>query len=435
MEHGCKHCRMALLAGSFLLLMVTAGAAHGVIADDLYEAVVPVDGTGGEARDKAFREALRQVLLRLTGDPDQVRKLVPPDSDKESESGEDEKDASLGEGAARFIDAFSYRREDDKLELHATLSASALGRQLAEREVPVWGANRPRVLVWFVVDDRGDRQLIHRENTLPPFLDKSMQPLDGSAIAAERGPWKEPLWAGSRRRGLPIALPFYDEKDRSVVSISELWGLFPEPIREASERYEHDRMAVVRVDRLGGGWRARWHLWRDGDMVADGVTREDERDRVVSSLVDAWADRLAQDYVVTPGTGDKLRPARMLVSGVGSLESYAAVRRSLSGLEPIRSARVNGLNQDYLGLTLAFNGDLPLLRDYLALEKRLEPMGGPPDGAIPTDPDHSEPMLYYRWKGSNEPTGAHGDEGESLEIVPLEESPEQEPEGDVTPLL
>lgn len=429
-EQGRKGYRVALLAGGFLLLVALAGPVRAVVVDRLYEAVVPVANTGEGARDAAFREALRQVLLRLTGNRESVRELVPPVSEGDDER---QSDAALSGRAARFIDAFSYRRDGGQLELHATLSASALGRELADREVPVWGANRPRLLVWFVVDDRGQRQLIHRENTLPPFLAEPMQPLDGPAIAAESGPWKEPIWAASRRRGLPVALPFHDGRDRSRVSISEVWGLFPEPIRNASERYGHDRIAVVRVNRLGEGWRARWHLWRDGSVVANGTTREDDRASVVDNLVDAWADRLASNYTVALDTGDGLRPARMLVSGVGSLTSYAAVRQSLAGLEPVRSVRVNAVSQDRLTLELVFNGNLALLRDYIALEKRLEVMGGPPDGAIPGDGGSGDLALYYRWTG-DDATGRAREGGEPLNIVPLE-SPEADSGGDVAPLL
>ncbi|MGM0449997.1 MAG: DUF2066 domain-containing protein [Pseudomonadota bacterium] len=433
MEQRRKRYRIALLVGGCLLLAALAGPAQAVVVDRLYEAVVPVDDTGEDARDEAFREALRQVLLRLTGNRESVRELVPPVSDDDDEGADD---SELSGRAARFIDAFSYRRDDDdQLELHATLSASALGRELADREIPVWGANRPRLLVWFVVDDRGERELIHRENTLPPFLADPMEPLDGPAIAAEKGPWKEPLSAASRRRGLPVALPFNDEQDRSRVSISEIWGLFPERIRNASERYEHDRLAVVRVNRLGGGWRARWHLWRDGSVVADGTMREDDRASVVDSLVDAWADRLASNFAVALEKGDGLRSARMVVSGVDSLKSYAAVRQSLSSLEPFRSVQVSAVNQNRLTLGLAFNGDLPLLRDYIALDERLELMGGPPDGAIPTGSDDGDGglSLYYRWAGGDS-AGRLRDDDEPVEIVPLE-SPEDESGGDVAPLL
>lgn len=429
-KQGRRRYRITWRAAGFLLLVALAAPTQAVIEDGLYEAVVPVENTGKEAREAAFREALRQVLLRLTGNRQSVRALVPSES---GGNGQSREGTALSGSAAGFIDAFSYRRDDEQLKLHATLSASALGRELAEREIPVWGANRPRLLIWFVVDDQGQRRLIHRENKLPPFLAEAMQPLDSQAIAVERGPWKEPLWSASRRRGLPVALPFHDETDRSRVSLSEIWGLFPERIRNASERYEHNRLAVVRIDRRGGGWRARWHLWRDGAVVADGTMRENDRASVVNSLVDTWADSLARNYAVALDTGDGPRPARVLVSGVSSLASYAAVRQSLAGLEPVRSVRVNAVNQEQMNLGLAFSGQLPLLRDYIALDDRLELMGGPPDGAIPADGGNGEWMLYYRWVGGDT-AGRQGAAREPVDIVP-QASPEDGREGDVAPSL
>ncbi|WP_179105698.1 DUF2066 domain-containing protein [Vreelandella utahensis] len=413
MEQRIDRFRAGLLTGGLLLLLVLAGPAQAVVVDRLYQAVVPVDDTGPGARDEAFRQALRQVLLRLTGDPADVRELVPADD------GGSTPERALDGDAARFIDAFSYRRNEEKLELHATLSAPAVGQMLAERGVAVWGASRPRILVWFAVDDRGDRELIHRENTLPPFLEEPMQPLDREAIAAERGPWKEPLWAESQRRGLPLALPFHDDRDRSEVSLSEIWGLFQRPIQQASRRYPHDLMATVRVNRAGGGWRARWQLWRGDDRVADGVVREDERAMVVRQLVDAWADRLADRYAVAPPKGQDLRSSHMVVTNVGSLESYAGVRRSLAGLEPIRSVQVETVQQHHLTLELAFNGDLRVLRDYIGLDERLVLMGGPPDGAIPADPEDGALRLYYRWDGERG-SGMLPGRGEAQEIVPLD---------------
>ncbi|MFO7787760.1 MAG: DUF2066 domain-containing protein [Halospina sp.] len=413
MEQRIDRFRAGLLTGGLLLLLMLAGPAQAVVVDRLYQAVVPVEDTGSGAREEAFREALRQVLLRLTGDPAEVRELVPADD------GDSTSERALDGDAARFIDAFSYRRNEEELELHATLSAPAVGQMLAERGVAVWGASRPRVLVWFAVDDRGDRELIHRENTLPPFLEDPMQPLDREAIAAERGPWKEPLWAESQRRGLPLALPFHDDRDRSEVSLSEIWGLFQRPLQQTSRRYPHDLMATVRVNRAGGGWRARWQLWRGDDRVADGVVREDERAMVVRQLVDAWADRLAERYAVAPPKGEDLRSARMVVTNVGALESYAGVRRSLAGLEPIRSVQVETVQQHHLTLDLGFNGDLRVLRDYIGLDERLVLMGGPPDGAIPADPEDGALRLYYRWDGERE-SGMLPGRGEAQEIVPLD---------------
>ncbi|MEQ6884509.1 DUF2066 domain-containing protein [Salicola sp. Rm-C-2C1-2] len=416
---GIDRLRMGLLACGFLLLAL-AGSVQAVVVDRLYDAVVPVEDTGTDVRQEAFREALRQVLLRLTGDPARVQRMVPDDT------GGEQPQEALGDHAARFIEAFSYRRNGKQLELHATLSTAAVGQALADRQVPVWGATRPRILLWFLVDGRGERKLIHRDNILPPFLEKPMQPLDSEALAAERGPWKEPLWETSRQRGMPLALPFNDDRDRAQVGLSEIWGLFQEPIRRASRRYPHDVMAIARVNRDGDGWRARWQLRRGDDRIADGVTRANDRADVAQQLVNAWADQLAGRYAVAPASGEALRSARMLIADVEGLGPYAAVRQSLAGLEPIRSVQIDAIHQDRLTLELAFNGDLRLLLDYIGLDERMVLMGGPPDGAIPSGSttDGDALRLYYRWDQDRAAIGMGPGSDEAQEIVPLDSAEE-----------
>jgi len=100
-----------------------------------------------------------------------------------------------------------------------------------------------------------------------------MQPLDAAGVV-EKGPWKGPLMKQANLRGVPLFLPFNDEQDRDTLNLSEIWGLFPEPIEKASQRYAPDRIAIVRVSRRGEGWRARWILRQPfGRTVVDGVVQ------------------------------------------------------------------------------------------------------------------------------------------------------------------
>jgi len=94
-------------------------------------------------------------------------------------------------------------------------------------------------------------------------------------------------------RGVPLFLPFNDEQDRDTLNLSEIWGLFPEPIEKASQRYAPDRIAIVRVSRRGEGWRARWILRQPfGRTVVDGVVQGNSRTDVAEALMDRWAKPL-----------------------------------------------------------------------------------------------------------------------------------------------
>ena len=413
----------ALLLGGALLLGAAAPAS-GVVVNNLYDAAVEVPNTGEQARRKGFEQALAQVLVRLTGRREVVEALGSGNGDG----------APLLERGAELVDAYSYRRSGDTLELHVSVSASALGRELAEREIPVWGANRPGVLVWFVVDDRGRRELVHRDATLPPFLKEPMQPLDAQGLE-ETGPWKGPLMKQARLRGIPLFLPFNDEQDRRTLNLSEIWGLFPEPIEKASQRYAPDRIAIVRVSRQGDGWRARWVLRQSpGRTIIDGVVQGDARAAVVESLMDRWANHFARVFAVDYAEDRQASDLQVIASNVDSLADYASIRRALMGMEPIRSVEPQAMQRDQLHLAVRYNGDLPLVRDYIALDKRFRLMAGPADGAIGSDQgvlslqdpegpgDDEARVLYYRWQsGDAEEELDSVDDGDPLKIVPLSE--------------
>lgn len=413
----------ALLLGGALVLGAAAPAS-GVVVNNLYDASVQVPNTGEKARREGFEQALAQVLVRLTGRREVVEGLGS------GSAGEGQ--GSLLDRGAELVDAYSYRRDGDTLELHVSVSAAALGRALAEREIAVWGANRPGVLVWFVVDDRGSRELVHRDATLPPFLKGPMQPLDAPGVE-EQGPWKGPLMKQAQLRGIPLYLPFNDEKDRRILNLSEIWGLFPEPIEKASQRYAPDRTAIVRVSRQGDGWRARWVLRRPtGRTVIDGVVQGNSRAGVVESLMDHWANHFARVFAVDYAGRQEARDLQVIASNVDSLGDYAAIRRALMGMEPIRSVEPQAMKRDQLHLAVRYNGDLPLVRDYIALDRRFRLMAGPADGSIGPDQgvlalegtpganSGEARVLYYRWQ-----TGDSGeelesvDEGAPLKIVPL----------------
>ena len=404
-------------------LALTTVASRAVVMNELHNAVVTVPDTGEKARREGFREALEQVLIRLTGSRKVLARLEKeaPDGDK------------LLQRGAGLVDAYSYRRPDEQLELHVSVSPSALGRELAEREIAVWGATRPGVLVWFLVDNRGERDLINRDASLPPFLRGPMQPLDAPGLG-EPGPWKGPLMKSARRRAVPLFLPFYDERDRQRLNLSEIWGLFDEPIERASARYAPDRIAVVRVSRLGNGWSARWALQRpDGEAIVDGTVRETSREAITDSLIDTWARHFSRVFSVSYSEADEVSELETVAAGVDSLADYAAIRGALMSMEPIRSVEPVAVKRDQLRLRVLFSGDLTLVRDYMSLDRRLRLMAAPADGSIGTEagtprlagsPQADRARLYYRWRAEDEEeTMESVEDADATRIVPIEESP------------
>jgi len=394
------------------LLLALPGLASAATVSGLYEARVKVSDTGTESRKKGFEEALKQVLVRVTGS----REVL-----------EHEDLEKLTDNLESRVAEYGYSDSDGDLRLEVTFDSSAITRGLADLNVPVWGASRPGVLAWIAVDERGGRKLVRRADG------------EDDEEAAE-SPWRAGFLEAARDRGVPVMLPRYDADERSRLGLSEIWGEFMDPIRAASESYRADRLAIVRVSARGSTLQARWRLQvRQGSGMESGQVTADSPEALMAEVLDAWATLYSSVYAVDPSQVGDAQRLDLRVSDVRSLADYAAVRRSLLRMEPVTAAEPVGVSRDQLHLQLRFSGDVRTLEEYVALDQRFtaieddEPAETPPmttgwlmEGESAARPaevvelaeDFSSlyPALYYRWTPEEDPAEAL-EEAEPLEDI------------------
>jgi hypothetical protein len=334
--------RMTFQSLTFLLLSLAllAGRVHAVTVNGLYDAVVAVPDTSEAERSPALSRALEKVLVRASGSPRVLQR-------------EGIRDVLANAGS--LVQAYRYQRApgegDAEGELQLAVSFGAVGvtRALAGIGAPVWGANRPAVLAWVAVQSRSGRTL---------------------ATASADSEWGAIMERAAQDKGIPLVLPEYDEVDRAVLGLSDIWGLFMAPIERASERYRSDLLGVARISETNGGYVARWAL-RGGGVGLDGEVRGESPAAVADAITAAWAEALAERYAVAPGADQTLQVVDVVISAVRNLEAYAEIRQSLAAMEPVSGAAPVRVVGDTLRIRLAFNGELELLREHLALERRL----------------------------------------------------------------
>jgi hypothetical protein len=228
--------------------------------------------------------------------------------------------------------------------LWARFDKAGLDRMMRAANLPVWGANRPRVLVWLADERGGQRQLLSLEGDLE---------------------LRDALRAKANSRGMPMQLPLMDLLDQSVLSAADLWAGYEAAIREASERYPHDVILSGRVRDLGGRWEAQWTLW-DRVGTDDFSARTGERTEAVLSGIDAAQDLLASRYApASSGEGSGYIRARFI--GVDSLPSYGRLMQILRAQESITRINVRGSREDSLYLDLWVRGGENALLRILSL--------------------------------------------------------------------
>jgi len=336
-----------------LILAVAVGGPPGARAEPaLHEAEVRWSDQDAQSRADAFRRALRQVIVKVTG-----RRGFAGGSSIDS----------LTENAQAFVQQYRLRTAETGLDeasareprLWARFDEKAVGRLLREAGLAVWSRPRPPVLVWLATQSDGPMLIAGSE---------------GSEATVEV------LRRGAASRGVSMILPLLDLQDLTLAGAPELWVEAEERIRAASRRYRPGSILLGRIER-GVSWEARWSLLLPG-AARRWTTQGDVLDLVVDKGFQEAIDALAFHYTsaVAPETGGAA--IAVSVSGVHDFAAYVRTVRYLESLGEVESVDVLAVVSGRVRLGLKLRTDVAGLRELIALESTLAEDAGDVDGAL-----------------------------------------------------
>ena len=333
------------IAWLFALLLVSV-TTHAARVDDLFQVEVTAGGRDARSRDAALGEALGQVLVRITGSTESLSKstLKP-----------------LFKNPSRFAQQYRFREipaetpgQAEHLRLWVQFDGVALAREVREAGLPYWGSERPDVLLWLAIDDRGRRYLVSDNS--------------GGSVARS-------LSQSAYRRGLPLTLPLMDLEDQRAVQFTDVWGGFVGALESASQRY---RPQVILVGKLGhsgasGGWRGSWDLLGAGGQQS-WTSHAANLEAAVEQGIGEASEWLALQYAVV-ATGEVVRS--LLVEGVQGLEDYARVSKYLASLTPVEQVQVARVNGREVEFSLNLNSEERNLLQVITLGRVLQAIEDP----------------------------------------------------------
>ncbi len=291
-----------------IVILVASGFTTPLLADQvegLYEVELPVKSQDRDERSDAIRQAFGEVLVRVSGRANLLAATEYPAIRTALES------------ATRFAQQYRYRKPavsntaQSGLLLWVRFDESAVSRLLRSQNLPVWGKTRPATLVWLVVDERGQREMIGN-NSRHPALD----------IIKDH----------ATRRGLPLRIPLLDLTDRSNLRVSDVWGNFESNILQASRRYQSEAVLVGRVYQGYGGWNARWSLYSDSrrrDWSLKGASLM----QVLTPGIDTTALALATRYAQIDQTSSG--SVLVEVRDIKTLADYNRVLKYLNAISQV----------------------------------------------------------------------------------------------------
>lgn len=343
--------RDAFVVIVFLVAAATglARPATAVEMTSLYTVDVPLDPNESNARRTAYRVALTEVLIRMTGS---------------TGIAESEELMSMFPNPERYVRQFQPGPDDT---LIVSLYGEEIERVLRQAGAPIWGADRPLTLIWLAVDrGMGEREIVGADDQGRAY---GVSPLANDRNEMLRDRVKEV----ATRRGIPVAFPLLDTTDLASVSFSDIWGGFDEQLIAASQRYEASSVIVGRI-RPETPQAHRWTWYRDGQ-------RQDwsgEPEEAINLLADAIA---ATDALAGNDLGESMQ---LTISGISSVKDYGQVQQYMEGLRVLDRLMIKTVDADRITYEVEVRGGADRLRAALALSGILVPVESA--GAIDPDP-------------------------------------------------
>jgi len=261
--------------------------------------------------------------------------------------------------------------------LTVSFQKAALDKLMKQFDVPVWGSNRPDILMWLAVEDGNKRYLVSS---------------DSQKLATA-------LKQTATETGLAITLPLLDLQDQKTVKFNDVWAGFSDNILQASRRYSSTQVFYGSLLKSSqNGWRLKWAL-SNATGNHTGLDRADNLNGVIQLAFLQVAEILADSYAPRGETNESL--VTLEVSGVENLTTFVEVTDYLSSLDKVKRVNWQQLSGDKLVLELAVSGDVMVLKNIIALNNVLSP-GSPPERDSKAIDDNQNPsvekkeIFYYQ---------------------------------------
>jgi len=345
--------KKSLVLTWILLVLLAPGVSRAEMVANLHAATVPVADQGAKALAAASREALAEVLVKVSGSPQVLRNPAISTALSQSRS---------------HVQQYAYTRGKPpgrELLVSIEFDRAYVTDLVRDAGAPLWTANRPVVLAWVVVDGEGGRYFINWDNS----PDEAQLLQDAFS-----------------RRGVPVQIPVFDLADIGALDTEDAWRLDANTIVSASARYDVQDVLAGRLANLSSGnSTGDWSYFYEGSRINRSATVPDLQ-TFLRNGVDLVAGEMAARYAMLPSPGGE-GEMRMVVLGVSSYADYAAIVRFLEDLELVESANIQRVQGERIELQLQTAVDAAQLATLIELNGRLSPL--PAVG--------SSAQLNYQW--------------------------------------
>lgn len=358
--------------------------SNAIEVNDLYISSIAVENQSRQARIKAQKQALSNILVRISGQHSVLDNLAVKKAIR---------------GAAQYVRKFEFNRDvDGNLMLVTDFDEGKLNKLLRQEALPIWGKRRPAILLWMAGEDAHTlvRHVISRESY---------------------NHLRQQVLAVSKERGLPVIFPLYDLQDNQSVSVSDVWGYFYDHIAQFSGRYNADAIVIARfrhvvkdaptnqshsnesindnrqthhTNEQDQNWNIEWRLY-EGDSLVKVDSLDGHLTDVLEQLVHNMADSYASQYAVDSANLVNASSITVTVHGVGDIKHLIAAEQLLTSFSAAADVTLHHLQAEVAKFEVTLVGEPLDLVQGMALEQHFEEIFDP------LNDDRNKINTDFRW--------------------------------------
>ena len=347
------------LISTIILILISFGSLAKTF-ENLYVAEVLVPNESSRELLVGSRAGLAQVLVRVSGSRAIQENGVIVEALKNSDS---------------YYYQYGYESSDElmfykndltrALKLRLFYEPSVIAGLLRKADLPIWGSNRPEILVWLAYMNNRERYI----------LDEASESELLSSLKQQ-----------AFQRGISLLFPILDLTDTSIISVPEVWGQFHEKVETASRRYSPEIILMGRLydesDQLTeGNWSHNgFGTWQSGGSV----------NSVVEDLLKEMIDQLADDLASVYATGSNQGKIAVTVEGLTEYRKYAEINKYFKNLSPVVSSSLKYMEQGLSRFDLRIEGQPNQFIEIVRLDGVLS--------FVKRSSEENEPLLVYKMK-------------------------------------
>lgn len=276
----------SLVSTLVIVFLALFGAVQQAQATSLYQVLEPVTATNTEARNQAQQKAFATMVWRLSGQAASDNELLKPYLDNPQDL------------------VSRYTQGDGTLLI--SFDAASMLNLLHEAGMPVWGSQRPVILLWWQQQDLHGFQL----------LNDSQQDAATIKQAADYA-------------GLPVRFPLADLQEQMLAENLNIEAS-NEQVALLLQRYGADVFLQVKQHEDNERINVSWRLLEKGKLQR-GSEQAAAVTEAATNLFTQLASGFVKRYAVLPGEG---QPLYIQVDGV-DIPRLQQLQRALRPFSPV----------------------------------------------------------------------------------------------------